>query len=62
MVPQRDCDTSVAYGAMMDPVISRRTRSSDLCVVVGLVVHASGAVREVARRPRGTWQTAGEAA
>ena len=37
--PQRDCDTSVAYGALEVLVISRRTRSSYLCVVIGLVVH-----------------------
>ena len=37
--PQRDCDASIAYGALEVSVISRRTRSSYLCVVVGLVVH-----------------------
>ena len=38
-VPQRDCDVPVDYEATMISVISRRTRSSILCVVVGLVVH-----------------------
>jgi hypothetical protein len=38
--PQRVYDAPVTYGAMMVPVISRRTRSSDPCIVVGLVVHA----------------------
>ena len=38
MEPQRDCDAPVAYGALEVSVISRRTRSLYLCVVVGLVV------------------------
>ena len=37
--PQRDCDAPVTYGALEVSVISRRTRSSYLCVVVGLIVH-----------------------
>ena len=37
--PQRDCDAPVTYGALEVSVISRRTQSSYLCVVVGLVVH-----------------------
>jgi hypothetical protein len=37
--PQRDCDVPVAYRALMVPVISRKTRSSNLCVVIDLVVH-----------------------
>lgn len=35
---QRDYDISVAYDALMFPVILRRAWSSDLYVVVGLVV------------------------
>jgi len=36
---QKNCDASVGYGALVVPVISRRTRYSYLCVVVGLIVH-----------------------
>ena len=36
---QRDYDALVAYGALVVPVISRRTRSSYLCVVIGLIVY-----------------------
>jgi hypothetical protein len=37
VVPQRECDVPVAYEATMASMISTRTRSSTLCIVVGLI-------------------------
>lgn len=34
-----DYDLVVSYGAMIVQIISRKTLSSDLCIIIGLVMH-----------------------